>query len=120
MADRMIFMSWTGVVRGREERAVEVFNESMGYYGRAQQEGRIESFDAALLVPNSTLDGYIQIHGSAEQLSALKEDEGYLRLMIDAGMIIEGMQIADGYTNEAVAQQMALYQEAIAKVPQTA
>ncbi len=118
MADRMLFLGWTGVVRGREERALEVFNESMGLYGRLQQEGRIESFDAVMLLPNGTLDGYMQIHGSAEQLAALKEDPDFRRLMADAGMIIEGMCLVDGMTNEAIAAQMALYQEAIAKVPQ--
>ena len=45
MADSCLHISWTGVVPGREERAVEVFNESVGLYGRLQQEGKIESFN---------------------------------------------------------------------------
>ncbi|MEA2427305.1 MAG: hypothetical protein QOF37_933 [Thermoleophilaceae bacterium] len=120
MADRTLFMSWGAVVRGREERAVEVFNESVGYWGRAQQEGRIDAFDVRLMVPNAKLDGYIEIRGSAEQLAAVKEDPGYKRLMIDSSLIIEDMHICEGFANEAVAEQMALYQEAVAKVPQTA
>jgi hypothetical protein len=51
MADRMLFTSWGTVVRGREERALEVFNDILGFYGRLQQEGKIESIDVALLEP---------------------------------------------------------------------
>ena len=49
MADRILFITWKAPVRGLEERAVESFNEAIGLYGRMQQEGRIESFDVALL-----------------------------------------------------------------------
>ena len=41
MADRVLFITWGEVVRGREERALEVFSESLGFYGRLQQDGRI-------------------------------------------------------------------------------
>ncbi len=120
MADRVLLLSWGAPVRGREERALEVFNESMGYWGRAQQEGRIESFDVCLFVPNASMDGFLRINGSAEQLAAIKEDEGYERLMIDTGLIIDNMQIYEGWANEAVARQMQMYADAVAKVPQAA
>jgi hypothetical protein len=34
--------------------------------------------------------------------------------------VVEGLRQIDGYTNEAVAREMALYQESVAGVPQTA
>ena len=34
MADRVVFISWGQVVRGREERAMENFNETIGLYGK--------------------------------------------------------------------------------------
>jgi hypothetical protein len=120
MADRVLFISWGQTVRGREERAMEVFNETMGFYGRLQQESRIESFDVALLEPHAGIDGYILLRGSAEQLAALREDGEFQRNTVDATLIVDDLRIVDGYTNEGVAQQMALYQSAIAKVPQSA
>jgi len=42
MADRILFIGWGATVRGREERGLEVFNQAVGFYGRCQQEGRIE------------------------------------------------------------------------------
>jgi hypothetical protein len=120
MADRVLFISWTTPVRGREERGLEVFNESMGLYGRMQQEGRIERFDVVLLGPTGDIDSYIELHGSAEQLAAVREDEEFQRNTIDAQLIVDGFHHAEGVTNEEIARQMALYQESITRVPQTA
>jgi hypothetical protein len=36
MADEALFIGWGEVVRGRERKAVEVFNESLQYYGQLQ------------------------------------------------------------------------------------
>jgi hypothetical protein len=120
MADRVLFIGWNAPVRGREERSLEVFNEAIGLYGRLQQEARIESFDVVLLRPNGQLGGYIEVHGTAAQLAAVREDEAFQRNMIDAELSVDGMRQIEGFTNEAVARQMAMYQEAIAKVPQMA
>ena len=52
MADRLLFISWGMPDHGMEERSLEVFNEALGYYGRLQQDGRIESIEVVLLAPN--------------------------------------------------------------------
>ena len=118
MADRMLFISWGAPVRGLEERGLDVFNEAIGLLGRMQQEGRIESFDVALLAPNADLNGYVAVHGSAAQIHALREDEEFVRSTTDAMMIVDKLRHIEGYTNEGVARQMEIYREAIGKVPQ--
>jgi hypothetical protein len=118
MADRLLFIGWETVVRGREERALEVFNESVGYYGRLQQEGRIEKFDVSFLRPNGGLQGYFELHGSAEQLNAVQEDADFMRITTDASLIVENLRVLAGLTGQGIADQMARFQEAIGKVPQ--
>jgi hypothetical protein len=120
MADRVVFISWGQVVRGREERAMENFNETVGLYGQMQQDGRIESFDVVLLNPSSGIDGYLALHGSAEQLNALKDSEDFQRQLAAATLIVDDLKMVDGFTGNGVAQQMAIYQDAISKVPQSA
>jgi hypothetical protein len=120
MADRVLFMGWSEPVRGREERALEVFNDAMGIIGKMQQDGRIEKFDVVLLSPNGELDGYIELHGSAEQINAVREDPEFQRNTIDATLCVDRIRHIEGYTNEGVARQMALYQESVSKVPQNA
>ena len=118
MADRVLFISWGSAVPGREERGLEVFNDAMGICGRMQQEGRIEKFDVVLLRPNGGLNGYIELHGSMEQLAAVREDEEFTRNTADASLVVNDLRHLDGATNEEVAAQVARYQEAIARVPQ--
>jgi hypothetical protein len=120
MADSVLFISWGESIPGREERGLEVFNEAIGLYGRMQQDGRIESFDVVLLAPNGGLGGYFELHGSAEQLAAVREDDDYRRVLVDATLIVKEMRVIEGSTGEGIARDVALYQEAIAKVPQTA
>ena len=120
MADRVMFISWGAPTNGREERGLEVFNEAIGMYGRMQQEGKIEGFDVSLMEPNGTLDGYIQVRGSAEQLAALRVDDEFRRNMTDAALIVQDLRMCQGVINEGIEREMAIYQQALAKVPQSA
>jgi len=120
MADRVLFIGWGNPVRGAEERSLEVFNEALGLAGRMEQEGRIEGFDVVLLAPNAELGGYITIRGSAEQIAAMREDAEFQRNTVDAQLCVENIRHIEGYTNEGVAGQIAMFQEGIAKVPQRA
>jgi hypothetical protein len=120
MADRVLFMSWGQVVRGAEERSLEVFTDALGILGRAQQDGRIERFDVALMGPNTDLDGYIEVFGTTEQLTALQASEEFQRNTIDAQLCVDGMSHTLGYCNDGVARIMGMYQDALSKVPQRA
>ena len=120
MADRVLFIGWSTPVRGAEERGLEVFNEALGLYGRMQQDGRIEAFDVCLFDPNTSLNGYIQLHGTTEQLAAAKQADDFRSVLMDAALVVDDLHLIDGFTNEGIAREMARYQEAIAKVPQRA
>jgi hypothetical protein len=120
MADRVLFIGWGNPVRGAEERALEAFDSAMGILGRMQQEGRIEGFDVCLLAPNTELAGYLTVSGSTDQINALSEDEEFQRNTIDAELSVEGIRHIEGWTNEGVAKQMAMFRDAVAKVPQRA
>jgi hypothetical protein len=119
MADRILFIGWGASVPGREERGLEVFDEAVSFYGRCQQEGRIEGFDVSLLEPHGGgLTGYIELQGSAQQLGSLREDDEFRRIMFDASLVVDELGVVDGFTNEGVASQMAIYREAVGRVPQ--
>ena len=115
MADRVLFISWGDPVRGKEDRAIEVFNDAIGIVGRMQQEGRIERFEVALLRPNGDLGGFMTIYGSREQIDAVQEDDDFQRNTVDATLCVDRMRHIEGYANEGVAQQMTMYQEAISR-----
>jgi hypothetical protein len=120
MANRVLVISWGTPVRGREERGLEVFDEAIGLFGKMQQDGRIERFDVVLLRPNGELNGYIELHGSAEQLDAVRRDEQFERNTAQAALVVDGLRHTEGITDDEIARQMGLYREAVAGVPQAA
>jgi hypothetical protein len=104
-------------VRGREERAIEVFNDFVGMFGRMQSDGRIEGMDVSLLDPHGgDLGGFFMVHGTAEQCAALANDEEFRRASIDATLIVENFGVVPAVTGAGVGYEMGLYADAVRKV----
>jgi hypothetical protein len=117
MADRAVFIGFGQPVRGREERAVDVFNEFVGMCGRMQADGRIEDMDVALLDPHGgDLGGFFMLHGSADQCAALQMDGEFRAACIDANLIVDNFGVVPAATGAAVAEEMTMYTEAVQKV----
>jgi hypothetical protein len=117
MADAGLFIGWGQVVRGREDRALAVFNETLEFYGQMQSDGRIEDFEVALLQPHGgELAGYVLLRGSEDQIDAVSRDEDFQRLMQRADLIVEGLGIVPALIGESLSRGIAMYQEEIAVV----
>jgi hypothetical protein len=117
MTDRAVFVGFGAPVRGREERAIEVFGEFVEMFGRMQSDGRIDGMDVALLEPHGgELGGFFMVHGSAEQCAALTNDEEFRRAVVDASLIVDHFGVVRAFTGEGVGREMAMYAEAVGKV----
>ena len=118
MADAGLFIGWGEVVRGREERALEVFNETIQFYGQLQADGRIESFEPCLLEPHGgDLAGFILLRGTQEQIDAVHNDEEFERHLTRANFIVDNLGIIHAYMGEEIGRQMSRFQsEAAAMV----
>jgi len=117
MPDRAVFIGFGQPVRGREERAVDVFNDFVGMFGRMAADGRIADMDVTLLDPHGgDLGGFFMAHGSAEQCSALMMDEEFRRACTDANLIVDNFGVVPAATGQAVGDEMAMYIEAVRKV----
>jgi hypothetical protein len=117
MADRALFVGFGAPVRGREERAIEVFGQFVEMFGRMQSDGRIEGSDATLLDPHGgDLGGFFMVYGSADQCAALSNDEEFRRAAIDAGLIVDNFGVVPAVTGEGVGREMGMYAEAVGKV----
>jgi len=117
MADRALFVGFGEPVRGREERAIEVFNDFVGMFGRMQSDGRIEGMDVCLLDPHGgDLGGFFMVHGTEAQCAQLANDEEFRRASVDASLIVENFGVIPARTGEAVGVEMGMYVEAVSKV----
>ena len=113
MADEALFLGWGEVVRGREKKAVEVFGESIEYYGKLQQDGMIESFEPYLLGPHGgDLGGFVLLHGERAKLDEIQRTEAFERLQTRVSMIVDGSGTVRAFTGEALARGMGHFQEA--------
>jgi hypothetical protein len=114
MADAGLFIGWGQVVRGREKRALEVFNESVEYWGGLQGDGKIEDFEIVLLSPHGgDLAGFALLRGSVEQMNALRADEEFTRRITRADLIVESQGVVDAVVGEGIGSAMGIYQDEI-------
>lgn len=119
MAGEALFLGWGQVVRGREQLALEVFQEAVGYYGMLQEEGRIERFEAYLLNPHGgDLDGFFLIHGEQSALDSIRSSPEFQRLLVRAGSVIDNLGLVSASGGDALGQQMALFGEVAQELPQ--
>ena len=117
MADAGLFIGWGEVVRGREDRALDVFNETVELYGQMESDGRIESSEVVLLNPHGgELAGYALLRGSEAQIDAVARDEDFERVMTRASLIVDDLGVIPAAIGEGLGRAMAIYQEEIAVV----
>lgn len=117
MADSALFIGWGLPVRGREAKAIAVFNESVQYWSNLQQQGKIESLEVALLEPHGgDLGGFALLRASPEQLASLKASEDFQRSLARAGLIVENLGVVQANLGQALIAQMAMYQQQIGEL----
>ena len=97
MAEAGIFIGWGANVPGREEKGLEVFNESVAYWGQLEEDGKIESFEVVLLTPHGgDLEGFALLRGSRDQVGTLIVDEEFERTTARATLIVQNVGIVPG------------------------
>jgi hypothetical protein len=117
MADAGLFVGFGNPVRGREDQAVELFNETVGWYSRLQEEGEIESFEPVFLEPHGgDLGGFFLIRGDAEKLSKLRVSDEFTQFTIKAGLCVESIGVVGADMGERLQRQMAFYTEQIGAI----
>jgi hypothetical protein len=117
MAEAGLYIGWSAPARGREKAALELFNETLQYYGRLQQQGKIERFDVAVMTPTGgEAGGCILIRGTAQQIDSLRRDDEYTELMTRVQMHADGLRIADAYVDESLAAQITRFEKAVGQL----
>jgi hypothetical protein len=119
MAGEAIFLGWGQVVRGREQLALQVFQDTAEYWAKLQQDGKIESFRPFLLRPHGgDLAGFWLIHGERAALDEIQSSEEFVRLLGRAGAIVDNLGVTAAVTDEALGSQMGTYAEVARDLPQ--
>jgi hypothetical protein len=117
MADSALFIGWGTTVRGREQKAVQVFEEAVGMWSRLQEDGTLESWEPVFLEPHGgDLAGFFLLRGDQAKIAELRASDDFTRLMLRAAMIVESLGVVGADIGERIASQMAVFQEAAAEL----
>jgi hypothetical protein len=108
MANGALVIGWGPTVRGREQKALQVFNEAIEYYTRLQKQGTIESFEpVALEAHGGDLNGFLIIRGDREKLNALRTSEEFMRLNTRAELIVDNFGVITAFIGEELQRLFA-------------
>ena len=114
MAEAALFIGWGEAVRGRAKASLDFFNESMQFWQRLQDEGRIERFDLVFLRPHGgDLSGFVLMRGTAQQIDSLKRADDVMQSMERARLRVEGFGVVNAFVDEGIARGMAHYVNAV-------
>jgi hypothetical protein len=119
VAGEALFLGWGQVVRGREQLALQVFQESVAYYNKLREDGRIERFDATLLAPHGgDLAGFFLMYGEQASLDSIRSSPEFLRVVGRAGAVVDNLGVVPAYTGDALGALMGLFGEISQELPQ--
>jgi hypothetical protein len=117
MAEMGVFIGWGPPIRGREAKGLDVFDESVAYWGRLQQEGQIESFEVVVLYPHGgDLAGFALLRGSGESLDRIRASDEFNRLVARAGLVVEGLGVVSAALGNSLGPQMQLFREQVGEL----
>ncbi|HSZ68797.1 MAG TPA: hypothetical protein VK756_00400 [Solirubrobacteraceae bacterium] len=113
MAGEAMFLGWGPVVRGREQTALKVFQETLEYYGRLQQAGQIESFEPVLIAPHGgDLAGFVLVRGERAKLDEIRSSDEFERAVTRAASVVDNVGVINAFTGDVLGQAMGRFQAA--------
>ncbi len=117
MADSALFIGWGEIVRGREPKAPDLFEEVVQYFGKLQQDGRLEAFEPWFLERHGgDLNGFFLLRGTPERLDEIRRDPEFERLITRISLIVEDVGITHAYTGSDLQRQLGAFRESAADV----
>jgi hypothetical protein len=107
MPDFGLFVGFGFPVRGREQKAAQVFNEAVEYWTQLQNDGRISGWQPVFLEPHGgDLNGFFLLWGERDAIAQIRASDELTRLATRAQLITESFGIVGAETGDRVGTQM--------------
>lgn len=117
MADNVLFVGWGRTTPGREQLALQVFQDTMAYWGRVEQQGEIDGVDVVLLGPHGgDLYGFMLVRGESGTLARLRASDEFAGLIMRADFALENLGVVPAMTGDAVAQSMQGFEQVLSEM----
>jgi len=110
MGDFGLFVGFGWPVRGREQKAAQVFNEAIGLWTRWQQNGTIDSWDAVFLEPHGgDLGGFFLLRGERDKIATARSSDELAEVATRAQLIVDRFGIVGAESGERIGAQMEMF-----------
>ena len=107
-----LFIGWGRSARGREQQALQVFNEALQYFGRLQQQGEIEAFEPVAVEPHGgDLYGFLLLRGDPDKLSRVRASEEFVRIIQRGDLVVEGMGVVTAFVGDDLSRLFGTFQQ---------
>lgn len=102
-----LFIGWNRTITGREKLAGELFMSSVGYYTGLKEKGLIDDWSVSILSNHGgDMNGFFQLFGSNEQLHNVRNDDGFMKIVMQGSLALENFGVIDTYHGDAVSGLM--------------
>jgi hypothetical protein len=103
-----IVITWGPSVRGREGKSLEVFMESLQFWGKQAADGKIEPPETFIAEDGS--GGMVILRGKSDVLQQLNETDDARKLLSKAQLIVEDLRSHWYYTgDEEITRETSLF-----------
>jgi hypothetical protein len=95
-------------IPGWEQKALQLFNETLEYYGRLQQQGDIESFEPILLEAHrGELGGFLLLRGDADRVARLRTNAEFIDVTNPAQLLLNHVGVVGAWYCDKLQQLFA-------------
>ena len=116
MSNDVVMVGWNRGVAGREQEAIELFGESIGFYEAQKKAGNLTSYEPFFFDPHGgDLNGFMLLRGDRAKLDALTASDEFTAITMKAVICLEGVGVIRGVTGETVQKRMGMYMNALPK-----
>ena len=114
MSTSGVLITYSRVRDGHESTATSEFNKLLDLLTTQSKSKSIESFEAALLLPNgSDLGGFVLIRGDGHALFDLRNSDNFLEIVTALSKSCDKLAIAEVLIGQAISKQVARYSKHI-------
>jgi hypothetical protein len=112
-----LFVGFGYPVRGREQKAIGVFNEFVGFFSRLQQEGEIDGFEPVFLEAHGgDLGGFFLLRGDGERLSRIRVSGDWLDLSYRAQLTVEGFGVVAAVLGGEIESELGRFERHVGEL----
>ena len=115
-ANAIVFI-WGGPFPGREQKALQLFNEVNQFYAQKKQKGEIDSYESVVFDDfSSELSGFTIIHGDPDKLDDFSQSDESVGFGHRAQLLLNNFRMVRAFVGEGIQGRMANYAKQVAEI----